>query len=429
LAGFLEQRGARPASLDDFRPQGETMTTQKRALVAIYIMSFVLLLTQFTGTTIAYIIGSYSELDPVSVQQLVSLPAIFGLIISFIIGPIAMKVNKKYLTMFTGLCIIIYYAIFAFVGSNGPFPLLIFATVFGGITQGAAMTLASSMVGEFVGAEKSASYVAISLALMNGGGAFVAIVGGTIAAGNGGANWPQAYYLGALVIPALILFGILMPKKPDGVAAASPAPGEGPAQAASAVKEKLPPRDIAIGVLAIFSSVCICGFLFYISVYIVNEFKLGTTVEAGLANSIFTLTGLVTGFTYSIWAKLFKKALIVVSFGLVALALFCMMTFTTTLFGAFSAAVLLGWGFNLMNPYIMGFIMQITPPRLAPVGISFLMAGANIGMFIAIYVLNFLSGLLGGGLKNVLLICTIGMSLCTVAAFFVYRTKDTPARA
>jgi hypothetical protein len=280
-----------------------------------------------------------------------------------------------------------------------------------------------------VGAEKSANYVAISLALMNGGGALMAILGGAIAAGNGGANWPYAYYLGALLIPAIIAFGVIMPKKPDGAEAAPQAAHEaGPGAApAPAGKEKLPPRDIAIGVLAIFSSVCICGFLFYISVYIVNEFKLGTSVEAGIANSIFTIAGLVTGFTYAIWAKLFKKLLIVVSFGLVTLALFCMMTFTTTLFGAFAAALLLGWGFNMMNPYIMGFIMQITPPRLAPVGISFLMAGANVGMFVAIYVLNFLSGLLGGGLKNVLLICTVGMALCTVVAFFVYRTKEPAA--
>jgi hypothetical protein len=58
------------------------------------------------------------------------------------------------------------------------------------------------------------------------------------------------------------------------------------------------------------------------------------------------------------------------------------------------------------------------------------MVGVNIGMFSAIYVLNFLSGLMGGGLKNVLLICTVGMVLCTVAAFFIYWTKDdTPAQS
>jgi MFS family permease len=409
------------------------MTTQKRALAAIYIISFVLLLQGFTGTTIAYIIDSYSSLPPVSVQQIMSLPAIFGLIVSFLIGPIAMKVNKKYLTIFTAIMVLIYFAIFALVGSNGPFGALLVSTVFAGIAQGAAMTLVSTMIGEFVGAEKSAAYVAISLALMNGGGALMSILGGIIAAGNGGANWPYSYYLGFILVPALIAFGVLMPKKPDNVDAALHGAAQGdhsPAAAGSSTgKEKLSLRNIAIGILAIFSSVFLCGFMFYISVYIVSEYKLGTTVEAGIANSIFTITGLVTGFTYTIWAKLFKKLLILVSFSLVTLALFCMMTFTTTLFGAFAAALLLGWGFNMMNPYITGFIMQITPPRLAPVGISFLMAGANVGMFIAIYVLNFLSGLLGGGMKNVLLICTVGMAACTVVAFFVYRTKDIPAQA
>jgi MFS family permease len=285
------------------------------------------------------------------------------------------------------------------------------------------------MVGEFVGAEKRANYVAISMAMLNGGAALLAIIGGAIAAGNGGANWPKSYYLGAIMIPAIIAFGILMPKKPDVSEADShrARPTE-ELRPLTAEKGKIPPRDIAIGILTIFSYVCICGFLFYISVYIVNEFKLGTSVEAGLANSIFTITGVVTGFTYGIWAKLFKKTLIVVAFALMAAALFCMMTFTTTLFGAFAAAAILGWGFNIMFPYVMGFIMQITPPRLVPVGISIFIGGTNVGAFIAIYVLNFLSGLLGGGLKNVLLICTVGMAACTVAAFFVYRTKESAAQ-
>jgi flagellar basal body-associated protein FliL len=57
------------------------------------------------------------------------------------------------------------------------------------------------------------------------------------------------------------------------------------------------------------------------------------------------------------------------------------------------------------------------------------MAGANTGMFVAIFVLNFLSGPLGGGIKNVLLICTVGMAACGVAGFFVYRTKEAAAQA
>jgi MFS family permease len=405
------------------------MTNQKRALVAIYTISFVLMLQQFTGTTIAYIIASFPHLPPTSVQQIVSLPAIFGLIVSFLIGPLALKINKKYLTSFTAFSLLVYFAIFAFAGSKSITPFLV-ATVFAGVAQGGSITLVSSMIGEFVGAEKSAGYVAAGLAVVNGGGALMAIIGGAIAAGNGGASWPQSYYLGFIIVPAIIVFGILMPKKPDTQAEVhhAQASGNAPPEASTKEKVKLPLRIFSIGILAIFSYVCICGFLFYVSVYIVNEYKLGTSVQVGLANSIFTITGIVTGFTYSFWVKIFKKTLVVAAFGFIALALLCMMTFTTTLFGVFTAAVLLGWGFNIMNPYAMGFIIGITPSRLAPIGISFFMAGMNMGMFIAIYVRNFLSGLLGGGLKNVLFICAVGMAACTVAAFFVYRTTDISAQ-
>jgi MFS family permease len=406
------------------------MTTQKRALVAIYVISFIFLFYQLTNTTIAYIIDSFPHLPPVSVQQLVSLPAIFGLIVTSIIGPIATKINKKYLTIFCTSMVFIYCAIFAFVGTSSLTPLLV-ATVFAGIASGSSLTLVSSMIGEFFGSEKSANYVAVALAIMNGGLALVALAGGAIAAGNNGANWPYSYYLGILLVPAIIIFGILMPKKPDDVEndSLAKAPKQGASQAVPAGKEKLPARLIVIAIFAAIYSVFVCGFLFYISVYIVNEYKLGSSVEVGIANSIFTITGLVAGFTYSLWAKLFKKALVVVAFILVTVSLLCMLTFTTTLFGAFAAALFLGLGFNMLNPYIMGFIIQITPPRLVPVGIAIFMIGPNAAMFVAIYVLNFLSGLLGGGLKNVLLVCTVGMAVCTVAAVFVYRTKDVPAQA
>jgi MFS family permease len=405
------------------------MTTRNRALVAIYSISFVLLLHGLTATTIAYIIDSFPHLPPASVQQIMSLPSMFALIVSLILGPLTLKINKKYLTIFTAFMLLIYFAIFSFVGSKSIAPLLA-ATVFAGVAQGAAVTLISSMIGDYVGAEKSASYVAAGMAMLNGGVALMAIAGGAIAARNGGAAWPQAYYLGVILIPAIIVFGILMPKKPDAPEREGRAAVSGDASPhGTAEKGKLPFRVIGIGILSLFAFVCIGGFVFYVSVYIVNEYKLGTSVEAGIANSIFTITGIVTGFTYGIWAKLFRKMLMVVAYGVVVLSLFCMMTFTSTLFGAFAAALLMGWGFNIITPCSVAFIMGISPSRLAPAGISIFIAGVNLGFSISIYVLSFLSGLLGGGMTNVLLICMVGMAACTVAAFFVFRTKDSGAQA
>ncbi|MDR0388533.1 MAG: MFS transporter [Spirochaetaceae bacterium] len=404
------------------------MTTQKRALTAIYIIAFVLLMHQLTATTIAYIINSFPDLPRTTVQQIVSLPSIVGLIVSLIIGPLALKVNKKYLAMFAASMLLIYFAIFSLMGNKSITPLLV-ATVFAGIAHGSAVTLISSMIGEFVGAEKSADYVSAGIGLMNAGIGFMSIVGGAIAARNGGEHWPQAYYLGVLLVPAIIAFGVLMPKKPDAPAEARRAQASGEAASSPPEKESLPLQVIVIAVLMIFSYIGICGYLFFISVYIVNEYKLGTSMDAGIVNTVTTITTLITGLTYAVWAKLFKKLFIVISYSVAALALFCMMTFTTTLFGAFAAAILLGWSFNTIRSYGMGFVMRITPPRLVPVGLSVFMVGSNIGQFTSIYVLNFLSGFLGGGLHNILLLCTVGLAVCAAAAFFVYRTKDIPAQA
>jgi predicted MFS family arabinose efflux permease len=401
------------------------MTTKSRALIAIYIISFVLMLFKLTNTTIAYIIHSFPHLSPASVQQLISLPSIFGIIVSLALGPLILRINKKYLTLFTAFMLLIYFTIFSIVGSKSITPLLV-ATVFAGIAQGSAMTLISSMIGEFIGrAEKSANYVAAGFAVLNGGVALMSIVGGAIAAGNGGASWPRAYYLGAIIIPAIIAFGILMPKKPNVPEGENrTAVPEGTSPQASAEKGKIPFRVISIGILSVFAFICISGFLLFVSVYIVNVHKLGTSVQAGIVNSIFTITTVVSGFTYGIWSKVFKKLLIVVAYGIVILALFCMMTFTSTLFGAFAAAFFLGWSFSIINSGTVAFIVRISPPRLAPVGISIFQAGLNLGISVAIYALNFLSGFLGGGLNNILFVCTAGMAVCTVAAFFVFRTKD-----
>lgn len=399
------------------------MTTQKKALLAIYVISSIMMMFFVTMTTIAYIMDSYAAqgIDPILVQQLVSLPGIFGLIASFFIGPIAMKINKKYLTMAIGVMILIYMLIFAIVGKNGPFLALIVAAAFGGIVQGTGMTMISSMLGEFVEPAKSASAVAIGIALMRAIAMLMSIVGGAIAAGNGGQNWPYTYYLGLLVIPVLIVFAILMPKHPDAPAADAHAGHDMGVAPPPAAITKFPLTNVAIGVLSIFSMVFICGFMFFISVYVVNEFKLGTTVQAGLVNSLFNGIGILVGFTYGLWAKLFKKMIIIVSFAMVALGLFAMMAITTSLAGAFIAAILIGWGFNMINPYTMGYIIQVTPQKLIPVGISLFVAGSNVGMAIAIIILNFFSGLIGGGLKNILLICAVGMAMCTVFAAFVYK--------
>jgi MFS family permease len=358
-----------------------------------------------------------------------SLPALFGLITSFVVGPLAMKVNKKWIMCFCAVLLVGYFALFSFASRS--LTMLLVAAGLAGVAQGMTMTLTGAILGEFVGAANSSTYVAVSTAILNGGGVLMNIVGGRIAAGNAGADWFKAYYLGFAIIPALIFFFIFMPLKPEA-AAEGPGgrPAGGPGGPGSDGGGKLPVRMYFISLLGILFSIALCGYLFNISVYIVNVYQLGTSVETGYVNSVFTAVGVLVGLSYAVWQKLFKNNLIFVGFFIASAGLLVLYLFHT-LVGAFAAAVLIGFGFNLMNPWIMGFIMQICPPRLAAVGISFLMAGANLGMFVAPYVLNFVSNLLGAadpvaGMQSLLLFSVVLAFACSVGGLFVYSTKGTP---
>jgi MFS family permease len=283
------------------------------------------------------------------------------------------------------------------------------------------------MIGEIVAPEKRGTYIGITAALMNLGAAILGMAGGVIAAGNGGADWPKTFWLGFVLLPPIIAFAFLMPKKPDANESGPAHGSPGGAGTAPDEPQKLPPRVVAVGLLTLFASVSVASYLFYFSMYIINEYKLGTSVHAGIASSIFTGTAIVVGFSYGLLAKLFKKFIQEAAFFSITVGLIIMMTVTHTLMGIYAASFFVSFGFAMMYPSSMSFIMQITPRRLIPVGASFYLGGLNLGMFCSVYLLGFLGNILGGGMHKLYMGAALLMGLCFVAGFFVFRTGKKAA--
>jgi len=121
-----------------------------------------------------------------------------------------------------------------------------------------------------------------------------------------------------------------------------------------------------------------------------------------------------------------KKWLMPFSYGLTVIGLFVLMAVNTTLVGAYAASLAIGIGFGLTHPYIMSHVMAITPPKLIPVSMSLFAGGMNLGMFVAPFVLNALSGLLGGGIGNTLLVSIAFASVSTVIAVFLFPLAKQP---
>jgi MFS family permease len=387
-----------------------------------------MMLISVTNPVLAYIVMSYPEVSYETVQSIITIPSLIGLFVSLAVGPISLRVNKKYLVIMSVASNVVYCAMCAIVGARGPFELLLVAAGISGIARGSGMVMLHSSIGEFLPAEKRDTYIAIVNAVMNGGAALAALSAGAIGALDNGANWPNAFLLGLVAIPVVIVYAVMMPKKPheSTLLADSPkeeATNERNKESVTDKKEKIPGLIFLIIGMQFIFGICFAAYAINVSAYVVIEHQLGTSADVGVASSFFTLAGLVFGFSYPLWSKILKSWIVFAGYAMVTAGYVVLVTVNTTIVGVFITAALIGSGFSLSSPYITSRVMAITPPKLIPIAMSIMAACFNISMFIGPFVLAFLSAPLGGGIDNSLIVAIIGCTICSIFTIFLFAIK------
>ena len=405
---------------------------QKRTTAAIYIACTFLSTSYITITSMAYILNSYSDIPASTVNLLLTLPSLIGLVVSFVTGPIAMKVDKKTLTIISYAFMVVCVVIYALVGDTN-FNLLLVAAVFCGLSQGSTGTLQNAIIAERIRPENRANVMAMVNALTYGGTIFYNIVGGKIAAANGGANWNHAYFLGFILIPTTILFAILLPKKHDEAAQESqPAGGEAQAQGPAESLGQSGTGMVYPVVLCLLYGVSMafqyCTGL-NMSNYFVNLLQLGDAALAGIVMSAGTLGVFVSGLLYKFYSKPLKNWVPVVGmFGYAVGSLLIAFIPNTAVF--IVAQFIMGASTGCMTPYFVATISIRTPPKWVPVAMSLFMGFMNGFMFIAQYILDFL-GKIGvdpanqvAYVGNKFAMAGYGLLICTIACVFLFPVYD-----
>jgi len=404
--------------------------TQKNAFIAICVLATMVMISTMTGSLLAYIYKSYPDIPPTTIQLIMALPSLVGVISSFASGPLALKINIKYLLLIATATNLLYFVVFAIFGVSGPFSLLLVAAALSGISRGASMTLMNSAIGKFMEPEKTAHYIAIIGAVLHGGGVVVGIIAGIIGAANDGAAWNNAFYLGLLIIPTMIIFAKLMPKSvessPSNTESRKHTDSHG-SQSEQKIDSRIPTKVYAIVFLVFAMCISVNAFMLNISYYIITEHGLGSSAEVGLINSLFIIVGVPVGLTYSKWAKFLKSWNMPITYIMPIIGLIMLISFTQSLAGAFIAALFLGFTFCMLIPYNTGYIIQITPPKLIPLSIAIFSGGMNLGMFIAPFFLSALSPLFGGGINGHLWIGITLSALCSIGAILIFPVSDKRA--
>lgn len=404
--------------------------TSKRAITAIYIACTFVSTSYITIVSMAYILNSYSNVPVSTVTLLLTLPALVGLVVSFLIGPISMKANKKVLLIISYCFMILSVAFYAFVGA-GSIGMLMIAAVLCGLCQGSSGTLQNSLIAEHVEPEKRANVMAVVNALTYGGTIFYNIVGGKLAAANGGANWNHAYFLGFILIPTTILFAILFPNKKDDIppseaaAASSKAPDDAVAQKTA----KLPAYSVILCLLYAVSMVFQYATGLNMSNYFVNLLQLGDASLAGIVMSAGTLGVFVSGLLYKYYSKPLKNYVPVV--GMLGYAIGSLLIAYVPNVAVFIVAqLLMGASTGCMTPYFVATISIRTPPKYVPIAMSLFMGFMNGFMFLAQYILDLL-GKIGVDADNAVAyvgnkfaVSGYGLLLCTLACIILFPMYD-----
>lgn len=389
-----------------------------KALAGIFAFCFGAMANNMTMGIIAYIMQSYSNVTTTTVALIMTVPSLVAMVYAFIVGTLNKKISSKNLLLFGQLTLFFMGMIFLFFGGKAPVYVLIVASGLSGFGQGSMNTLLGVLLLNAVPDDKKrGSLLGICISVMSVGGVIFATVGGIFAV----SRWQNAYYLFFAILICIALEIILLPKdKPI----AAPTGDTSEKKKASG---KMPALVWVISVhyLLFFLSLFVFGL--NVSEYIISTYKLGTSVQSGLATSFVTAGGIVAGLLFGMYSKWLKKFTVPVLMGLTVIGLYIPLTVTTNIVSIYVSALILGFAMSGANPYIISKLSEIVPPEQYSQAMSIYSGFMNGGMCVAVYVIAFLTMLICGDGTNVhykFLVGTIGAAICFVTSFPIYLAKD-----
>lgn len=386
------------------------MSKKTKAVISACVTSSMGMIALTTTAVLAYIIADYAA-QGVPVSKIVSVMTIqplIGVFMAFLVGPISMRVSKKMLMMLALLLVIINGVIFAFLGGSCDYNWLLLASAFTGVVSGIASTVPNSIVSQYAdNFEERGKYTGYNNAFMQGGGLIMSAVGGFL----GATRWQHAYYLYFLAVPALIIVAVLCP------------PDEKQETAGKQALQfnQIPARIWMMCVHYAVFFVCCYTFSVYISSYIITDFRLGSSAQAGIATALRGISAVLAAALYSKYNRKLGKWFMPFFCITTTLGYLLCTTLTTTLIGCMAGAFLIGIGQSAVAPYVIGEASREVPGQLMPLAISMIMGSMSLGMFLSKYITGWLCIPLGGeSTYNRFLATTIICVIAIILGFLIY---------
>lgn len=378
-----------------------------KTLVGVYSCALALMGLIVPVSVLAGIVQSFPDAPITSIQLIVTLPSLVAIPVGILVSKLASRVYKKYTALF-------FTAFYVFAGTmpiylHGTITELLISSSLVGVALGGLQNAMTTIIPDYFEGESRGTVLGLLSTFVCLGG-FIYTSAATML---GASDWTHAFYAYFIIGIFFVIELICLPK---GKLEPKPTKTE---------HVKVPSQVIVL---------CILGFFLYTFCQLFNsneallvvERGLGSTAEAGMASSAYTLSGIVAGVIVAPLMKVFKKH-----------------APTSTFVCALLGLVVYAMAQNVMMLCLAGFLIGLAYQTFTPfggmgaanfsnaMGMAFNMALCNasmsLGQALSPFTTSALGSLVGGSMTGMIWIGVVGMTVVTVAGF-VYFNKNNIIR-
>ncbi|MDO4339590.1 MAG: MFS transporter [Eubacteriales bacterium] len=330
----------------------------------------------FMNAAVQTMMDAWPQLSGTTVRLVTSLPSLFSLPVTLLIGKAAgKKLSYRFCAIF-GTALILFAGIAPFFVSFNWMLVLVFRALLG-IGVG-FIAMRNSLILTSVPQGQQTSMIGYGSSLMNAGAMIAGPVAGILA--GLGWNYPFLFNIFA-VIPLVILIFYLKEPEKDAVSIS-----ENPFCEKSSYR-KTDWRVIYYIVMQFITTAALYPLLSGMSSYMAAN-QIGSAFIAGLANSVYCLAGVLINLFLNPLIRILKTRILGVMCFIFAAGM-ALIVYLPSIPAILVGMVLAGLSFNTMMSVFQLYNGKTADNRLAPVTSTILIASLSLGNFVSVYFINF----------------------------------------
>lgn len=382
------------------------------AIIAVYLCTTLTYVCDMPSVILALLNRSFPGQEA-AVTLILTLPSVVGMVTSFAMAPCLLRFSGKILALISVACAFASGMVFL-IGGSRSIGLLLFGSVLIGITAGSIPSITNTLLTMYSSPENRARLLGLNVSIGAVGNTVFLLLAGVFSRSG---NWVRAYFTYFAVIPIFLFVLWKLPYDRPAQAAEKgtekSAAGRDPAGAG---------RSVPRWIIPMFVSFLLFACAFYIwtlrySSYIITEYSLGTSLEAGMVSSTYTVCCILAGIVMPYWARLTRRMNVPAAMLVTALAMLVPTFTTTSLTGMFVSAVLLGFGATFAISSSYSVIGLTIPEEKTGFYMSLFNGGYNLGKFCSPYFSGAAVAISGTFLSNYL----AAAAGCAAAALIGFR--------